>query len=79
MPGADYIVPEMAQRKYGSERWSVDNMIISIDNAMRFATSLGIETSVMRAIRDVYIKASEIGYGKQDVTALYEAINPRPR
>jgi 3-hydroxyisobutyrate dehydrogenase-like beta-hydroxyacid dehydrogenase len=77
MPGADYIVPEMAQRKYGSNRWSVDNMIISIDNAMRFAARLGIDTSVMHAIRNVYIKASEIGYGKQDVTALYEAINPR--
>jgi 3-hydroxyisobutyrate dehydrogenase-like beta-hydroxyacid dehydrogenase len=78
MPGADYIVPEMAQRNYGANRWSVDNMIVSIDNAMRFAAGLGIDTSVMRAIRDVYIKASEIGYGKQDVTALYEAINPRP-
>lgn len=77
MPGADYIIPEMAQRKYGTSRWSVDNMAASIDYAMQFATGLGIDISVMRSIRDVYIKASERGFGRFDVSALYEEINPR--
>ena len=75
--GANYIIPEMSRRSYGMERWSVDNMILSIDTAIAFASNLKIDTGVMSAIRAVYARASAMGYGPRDITALYEAVNPR--
>ena len=75
--GASYIIPEMSRRSYGNERWSVDNMVLSIDQVMSFAAKLDIDTQVMKAVRDVYVKASSMGYGSRDITALYEAVNPR--
>lgn len=75
--GADAIIPEMIGRAYGSGSWSVDNMILSIDQAISFAARLNIDTGVMSAIRTVYAKAAATGLGSRDITALYEAVNPR--
>lgn len=75
--GADAIIPEMHGRAYGVGSWSVDNMILSIDQAISFAARLGIDTGVMSAIRAVYAKAAAMGFGSRDITALYEAVNPR--
>lgn len=75
--GANDIIPEMAKRAYGKDRWSVDNMVLTIDQAIAFAARLNIDTTVMKAVRDVYAKASAMGYGASDITALYEAVNPR--
>lgn len=76
--GANEIIPEMYQRDYGSGSWSIDNMILSIDQAIAFAARLKIDTGVMSAIRDVYAKAASMGLGSRDITAMYEAVNPRP-
>ena len=74
--GAGGIVPEMIRREYGSGSWTVDNMILSMDQAMGFADRLGLDTGVMRAIRGVYARASSMGLGGRDVSAVYEAVNP---
>ena len=75
--GANEIIPEMSRRAYGSGSWSIDNMILSMDQAIAFATRLNIDTAVMSAIRDVYAKAASMGLGSRDVAAAYEAVNPR--
>lgn len=75
--GANDVIPEMSRRSYGADRWSVDNMILSIDQAISFAGKLNIDTAVMSAVRDVYARAASMGYGARDITALYEAVNPR--
>ena len=77
--GANDIIPEMSRRSYGTRGWSVDNMVMSIDQAIAYAARLHIDTRVMSAVRDVYAAASSLGYGAHDVTAVYEAVNPRPR
>ncbi len=74
--GAADIIPEMIRRDYGSGSWTIDNMILSVDQAVDFAERLGLETAVMRAIRDVYAKAASMGLGGHDVSAVYEAVNP---
>ena len=75
--GAGDIMPEMIRREYGSGSWTIDNMILSMDQAMAFAGRLGIDTAVMRAIRDVYAMAASMGFGGRDVSAVYEAVNPQ--
>jgi 3-hydroxyisobutyrate dehydrogenase-like beta-hydroxyacid dehydrogenase len=75
--GANDMIPEMAKRAYGKDRWSVDNMVLSIDQAIVFAARLKIDTTVMKAVRDVYARTSAMGYGGFDITAIYEAVNPR--
>ncbi len=76
--GAEHLVPDMIRREYGSGSWTIDNMILSMDQALNFAERLGFDTAVMRAIRDVYAKASSMGLGGRDVSAVYEAVNPKP-
>jgi 3-hydroxyisobutyrate dehydrogenase-like beta-hydroxyacid dehydrogenase len=75
--GADDMVPEMVRRSYGTGGFSIDNMILSIDQAVAFAARLGLCTDVMSAIRGVYARAASMGLGPRDVAAVYEAVNPR--
>jgi len=77
LAGANDIIPEMSARAYGKERWSVDNMILSIDQVVAFARGLQLDTRVLEAVREMYAKAAAKGYGAHDITALYEALNPR--
>jgi len=77
LPQADYIVTEMVKRTYGSEDWTVDMTVQSIDQAIEFATKLGIDSRVMVEIRELYAKASMLGFGARDANALYEVLNPR--
>jgi 3-hydroxyisobutyrate dehydrogenase-like beta-hydroxyacid dehydrogenase len=58
--GANDIVPEMARRAYGPGNFYIDNMILSINQAIAFAARLGINADVMSAIRDVYSRAVRI-------------------
>lgn len=75
--GAAQLIPDMENRRYGSERWSVDNMVLSIDQAIGFAKGLGIDTTLMQGVRETYARAAAMGYGGRDITAVYEVINPR--
>lgn len=75
--GANDLIPQMSRRDYGTGSFSIDNMILSVDQAIGFAARLGLDPTVMRAIRDVYAKAASMGLGGRDVSAVYEAVNPR--
>lgn len=74
--GANDLVPQMSGRAYGTESFSIHNMILSVDQAIAFATRLGIDAAVMSAIRDVYARAAAKGLGPRDVAAVYEVVNP---
>ena len=75
--GSEAIIDQMSSRQYGSEIWTIDNMVAALEQAIAFADRLKIDTSVMKPIRDLYAKASKLGFGSRDVAALYEAIIPR--
>jgi len=74
---AHYVIPEMASRRYGSDQWSVDNMIAVCDELIGFSEKIGIDPCAIEGVREMYAKASRLGFGSQDITALYEALNPR--
>ncbi len=74
---AHYLVPEMASRRYGSDQWSVDNMVAVCDEMITFSTKIGIDPCAIRGVREMYAKTSRLGFGSKDITALYEALNPR--
>jgi 3-hydroxyisobutyrate dehydrogenase-like beta-hydroxyacid dehydrogenase len=75
--GAEEIIPEMDSRKYGSDKWTVNNMVTTLDQINAFADSLGMDVSVMKATREMYSKAAKLGFGSSNITALYEAIVSR--
>jgi 3-hydroxyisobutyrate dehydrogenase len=75
--GAGEMIPVMSRREYVGASWTIDNMILSMDQAIAFASQLGFDTVVMTAIRAVYAKAATMGLGDCDVAAVYEAINPK--
>ena len=70
-------IAEMSRREYGSGRWSINNMISTIDQAAEFAMALKMDTTAMTAIRQIYARAASMGYGTRDITSVYEAIYPR--
>lgn len=73
--GSEEIITEMSSRQYGSDKWTVDNMVAALDQVLPFAHNLKIDTSVIQTVRELYAKASRMGFGNRDITALYEAIN----
>lgn len=73
---AEEMLPLMIGRKYGTALFSVTNFAKSCDMVIQYAKGLGLPTKVFEAIREIYLTASELGYGDRDVTAIYEALNP---
>jgi 3-hydroxyisobutyrate dehydrogenase-like beta-hydroxyacid dehydrogenase len=75
---ADYLIRSMGSRCYGRSEWNVDHMTSICDDLIQFSKDLHIDASAVKAIRALYVRASTRGFGSDDVTALYEVINPRP-
>ncbi|MGC4251349.1 MAG: NAD(P)-binding domain-containing protein [Sphingobium sp.] len=75
--GAYRSIPEMANRQYGSGRFSIDNMAATIEAGMAIAAGMGLDPNALGGILQLYQKASAMGLGDRDVTAVYEVVNPR--
>jgi 3-hydroxyisobutyrate dehydrogenase-like beta-hydroxyacid dehydrogenase len=73
--GADRSVDQMSRRSYGSKMWTVDNFVASCDMIIEFARNMNMPTQVFSDIKDIYVETSKRGFGGEDVTAIYEAIN----
>jgi 3-hydroxyisobutyrate dehydrogenase-like beta-hydroxyacid dehydrogenase len=77
MAEAKHCIPEMSQRTYGTGPWTVDNMVALIDTLAAFASNLNLDKAPFGPIGELYAKAASMGYGGRNVTAVYEALNPR--
>lgn len=73
--GSEATIPVMAARSYGTEQWSIDNMIASVEMAADYAGKLGLPTEVFLSIRNAYAEARKKGLGRHDVAAVYEVVN----
>jgi 3-hydroxyisobutyrate dehydrogenase len=70
-------IPEMSHRTYGTGPWTVNSMVALIDTLTAFASNLKLDDAPLGAMGELYAKAASLGYGDRNVTAVYEALNPR--
>jgi hypothetical protein len=52
-------------------------MVALIDTLAAFASNLNLDKAPFGPIGELYAKAASMGYGGRNVTAVYEALNPR--
>lgn len=72
--GAEHSIPQMIERRYSSSVWTVDNFATTMTMIMDFAASLKLPVAILEEIRGCYLKASEMGLGDKDVSAVFEAL-----
>ncbi|TXS90324.1 NAD(P)-dependent oxidoreductase [Parahaliea maris] len=72
--GADSAVPAMQKHSYGTDQWSIDNMVTSLKVAIRYAKERGLSTGVFESILEVYECAAQQGLGDKDHAAVREAL-----
>lgn len=72
--GSETFVPEMISRQYGSNQFSIDNFAATAQMMCKFAEELDLPTGVFKSIHGLYARASALGYGAKDVTAVFEAL-----
>lgn len=72
--GAEQAIPPMVQRQYGTNQWSVDNMLSSLDILIRYASGLGLPTEVFGSIRELYRQTAQRGLGLRDHMAVHEVL-----
>jgi 3-hydroxyisobutyrate dehydrogenase len=73
---ASQMVPEMHLRNYDPGGWSVNNMTALMDLLSASAKDLGLQIGPLQAIKDLYARAAEMGYGEFSVAAVHEVLNP---
>lgn len=71
---SEILIPQMFSGKYQTDTYSVDNFAHSVDLVMADAAELGLPTDLFVTIRDLFKKASGLGHGADDISAVYEAL-----
>jgi 3-hydroxyisobutyrate dehydrogenase-like beta-hydroxyacid dehydrogenase len=64
------------EHDYGNPNFPLKHLIKDVDLFQRVAESSGMNVEIANAILNVLISGREAGYGEEDYSALYEAINP---
>jgi 3-hydroxyisobutyrate dehydrogenase len=74
--GAASLVPEMLARTYRNPKWTVNNFATSCEMIIGFARTLGLPTTILDAVADLYRRTAGLGLGDRDVSAIYELFAP---
>lgn len=72
--GAESLVPQMVSGNYRRDSYSVDNFAYSVHLVMGDAHRLGLPTEIFSEIEKLFKKASELGRGAYDISAVYEVL-----
>lgn len=71
---SELLIPQMLSSKYRKDSFSVDNFSYSVDLVMADAQELGLPTDLFVMVRELFQRASRLGHGSDDVSAVYEAL-----
>lgn len=74
LPGGEYMLPKLLERNYDECMASTDSLIGVADAAISTATNLGMQTKVLKDMRELFVTASNKGYGSKDATSIMEVI-----
>lgn len=72
LAGAGLLTPDMVNRSYGSDKFTVDNFIIMISQVIETAKSLGMDDDLLVEISRKFGAAADKGFGAKDVSSIYE-------
>lgn len=71
---SEILIPQMLSGKYETDTYSVDNFAYSVDLVLADAEKLGLPTELFVSVRDLFKKASHLGHGADDISAVFEAL-----
>jgi 3-hydroxyisobutyrate dehydrogenase len=74
IPGAEYMLPNIINRNYDQCVASTDSLIGVVDSAISTAEHLSFPTEILKSMRELYVKATELGYGEKDATSVVEVL-----
>jgi 3-hydroxyisobutyrate dehydrogenase-like beta-hydroxyacid dehydrogenase len=74
VPGAEYLLPNIMSRNYDQCMASTDSLIGVTDAAISTAKELSISPKIFENMRELFVKATEQGYGEKDASAVVEIL-----
>jgi 3-hydroxyisobutyrate dehydrogenase len=74
IPGADFVLPNIANRNYDECMASTTSLVGVIDAAISSAQNMNIPTKIFEDIRELMVKAVDEGYGSKDATSVVEIL-----
>lgn len=75
-PTFDKKLDKYLAHDYGKANFPLKHLIKDVELFQRVAEENGQDDSLLRTMSELFEKAREAGFGDQDYSALYEAINP---
>ncbi len=75
-PTFDKKLQKFIEHDYSHPNFPLKHLIKDIGLFRRVADEVGINASIADAMLNVFLQGQEAGYGDEDYSALYEAINP---
>jgi 3-hydroxyisobutyrate dehydrogenase/2-hydroxy-3-oxopropionate reductase len=74
MPGFVWWGEKVKNRDYDDVQFTVELTLSHIDEGIAYLQEVGISTEIMRAFRKYVVKAVDMGLGKKDASAIFEAM-----
>ena len=74
VPGAEYMLQNVMQRNYDACMASTDSLIGVADAAISTAEQCSMPTKILEDMKELFVKASEKGYGTKDATSIAEIL-----
>jgi 3-hydroxyisobutyrate dehydrogenase-like beta-hydroxyacid dehydrogenase len=74
LPGADYLLPNILARNYDQCMASTESLIGVADAALTTAQKLGLPIKVFEDMKELFVAATEQGYGTKDASAVVEIL-----
>jgi 3-hydroxyisobutyrate dehydrogenase len=74
IPGAEYLLPNIIQRNYDQCMASTDSLIGVADAALTTAQKLGMPTKIFEDMKELFVQATEQGYGEKDASSVVEIL-----
>jgi 3-hydroxyisobutyrate dehydrogenase-like beta-hydroxyacid dehydrogenase len=74
VPGAEYLLPNIAKRNYDECMASTESLIGVADAAISTAKQLSMPAKLLEDMRELFVKATDAGYGTKDASAVAEIL-----
>ena len=74
IPGAEYTLPNIMDRSYDQCFASTDSLIGVADAAISTAQMIGLPVAILEEMKQLYVTASNQGYGAKDASSIVEIL-----
>jgi 3-hydroxyisobutyrate dehydrogenase len=75
-PTFDKKLKKFLEHDYSHPNFPLKHLIKDTGLFQRVAEEAGIDASIVKAMMELFLRGQEAGYGEEDYSSLYEAINP---